>query len=63
MKTYDEIKALIKSLAQSQGSYGRILRDMNDQENYDPNYKQEVEQYFKDCKDDLDIILEIEGGH
>ena len=48
----DQILKTIKDLAKSQGLYGRILRDMND----------EVLEYLEEqnFKDPLDLVLFIE---
>ena len=56
----EEILKLFHSLAQSQGFYGRLLRDIyrldkSDQDRYLSHLE---EQNFKD---DIDVILFIEG--
>ena len=51
----EQILDVIASLAQSQGFYGRLLRDLMEY----PDYLQElVDQHFSD---ELDLILYIEG--
>lgn len=55
--TKEELKNLIKSLAQSQGSYGRLLRNIEESDN-----SEEIWQYLEDknFKDALDFVLFIE---
>lgn len=60
----DDIIGLIAELAQSQGMYGRLLRDLlelksEDPETYD-NAMNELEE--KDFKDPIDFIMWYEGG-
>ena len=53
--TKEQILNAIKSLAMSQGFYGRLLRDINE----NPAMLDELEeQHFKDS---LDMVLWIEG--
>ena len=59
MKMEDIIK-LIRTLAQSQGFYGRLLESIS--ELPDEKYKELTELWeSKQFKDDLDFILYIEG--
>lgn len=56
----EDILQLIKSLASSQGSYGRLYRDIiNLPEDDYNNLKLELEAM--DFKDSIDFILFIEG--
>lgn len=52
-----EVKELFKSLAKSQGLYGRIIRDIEATDNPDEVYA----EIGKDCKDAVDVILKVEG--
>ena len=56
----DEILATIKDLAQSQGSYGRLLSDLQNmpQEMYNTIMADLEAQNFKDV---VDLVLYIEG--
>lgn len=56
-----QVNNLINKLANSQGSYGRLRATLNelksyDKESYDNFYKQ-----FKDCKDEVEVIMKLEG--
>ena len=58
----DDILNVFAELAQSQGFYGRLLRDLREMEECDPDSYEEVmtqleEQNFHDA---LDLILYIE---
>lgn len=52
-----ELKKLVKSLAQSQGLYGRLLRDIEESDN-----SNEIWQYLEDknFKDAVDFALFVE---
>jgi hypothetical protein len=52
-----ELKKLVKLLAQSQGFYGRLLRDIEESDN-----SEEIWQYLeeKNFKDPVDFILFLE---
>ena len=50
-----KILELIESLAQSQGFYGRLLRDINE----NPEILDHLEQ--QNFKEDLDLILYLES--
>ena len=56
----EEIMQLIKDLAKSQGSYGRMLRSINELDEHDYNKLMSVleEQQFKDP---VDFVMFIEG--
>lgn len=55
----------IKTLAQSQGFYGRLLESLDKAKNSDD--EEVVDSYhefidsFKDCHDIVDMVLRIEG--
>ena len=53
--TSNELIQGIKELAQSQGFYGRLLRDLED---VDP---ETIERIANDCTDMLDFIMKVEG--
>ncbi len=48
----------IKTLAQSQGAYGRMLRDLD---NAQPDEKENWLAQFTYCKTPVDFILALEG--
>lgn len=56
----DEITRLFQSLARSQGSYGRLLRDID---NMNESDREEfwIELETQNFRDDIDVILFIEG--
>jgi hypothetical protein len=55
----EEIKGIVWGLAQSQGFYGRLGRDMDESD----GWEQLAEAATKaGCKDEMDFILWIEGG-
>lgn len=55
----EEIKALLRSLARSQGMYGRLLRDIESMDKVDQDdFWSELEE--QNFKDDLDVILYFE---
>ena len=55
----DKIINLFKSLARSQGFYGRLLRNISDAEDRGEDLTGFFAQ-FADCKDDVDVIMKIE---
>ena len=55
---FNDILNEIKSLAKSQGFYGRLYRELMENEDYKEDFKTEIEkQKFKDT---LDFILWLE---
>lgn len=55
----EEIKALLRSLARSQGMYGRLLRDIESMDKVDQeDFWSELEA--QNFKDELDVILYFE---
>ena len=55
----EQILKLFKSLAQSQGYYGRLLAELNDaDEEVRENFWQHMEN--QNFKDELDVILYLE---
>lgn len=55
----EEIKALLRSLARSQGTYGRLLRDIESMDKVDQeDFWSELEA--QNFKDELDVILYFE---
>lgn len=57
----DKIKQCIHSLAQSQGCWGRLLREVAElPQNEQDNYWQSLEDM--NFKDSLDLILCLEGN-
>jgi len=57
MKFNDLVK-LCEKLAPSQGSYGRLLESLNQSTE---SQKNKIDEVLKDCKNDVDMILLIEG--
>jgi len=55
----NEILNLFKSLAKSQGHYGRLLRTINENKEWGDEYLEYLER--KNFKSEIDLILEIEG--
>lgn len=57
--TAEQIKSMIETLAQSQGSYGRLLRDIDE----DPSILEELERVCMEnnIKDIVDLIMYMEG--
>lgn len=60
--TREEILAGFESLARSQGSYGRLLRDLRELEEDEPEVYEKFFEQFIGCKDMLDVILTLECG-
>ena len=56
-QNYDLFYNTIKSLSYSQGSYGRILREIN---NLSEEDKQNLVDQLPDFKDAVDVVLFIE---
>lgn len=55
----EEIKALLRSLARSQGVYGRLLRDIESLDKVDQeDFWSDLEE--QNFKDELDVILYFE---
>lgn len=59
----DKIRRIIKELAKSQGSYGRLDRSLTelqetDEEKYDEDVTELESQHFKDS---VDLIMYLEG--
>ena len=55
----EEVKGIVWELAQSQGFYGRLGRDMDESD----GWEQLAEEATKaGCKGTLDFVLWIEGG-
>jgi hypothetical protein len=57
---FEEMKKVVSMLSQSQGSYGRILAQL---ETLDDDEIEDIEVWLKDknVKTPLDLILAIEG--
>ena len=56
-----EVMDVFESLAQSQGLYGRLVRNINEAE--ERGESEAVEDFFSqfdDCKDAVDVILKYE---
>jgi hypothetical protein len=53
----------IKGLAQSQGSYGRMLQSLYDRYGCEANIEKALDEYIYQthCKDILDFIMDMEG--
>jgi hypothetical protein len=53
----------IKGLAQSQGSYGRMLENLYDNYGCEANIEKALDNYIyqTQCKDILDFIMDMEG--
>lgn len=56
----DEITRLFQRLARSQGAYGRILRNIDNPNEYDRE-RFWIEMEAQNFADDIDVILYIEG--
>lgn len=58
-----EILDTFERLAQSQGSYGRMLRDLEETKKTDPEaYKETMELLeAQNFKDSVDLIMYVEG--
>lgn len=52
-----EVMVLIRNLSKSQGFYGRLLSQLEEAEEEDRN---EWLDSFKNCKDSLDVVMQIE---
>ena len=55
-----QVMNLIDNLARSQGFYGRLRQSIREAEANGVDTTEWFEQ-FADCKDDVDVILKIEG--
>ena len=55
-----QVLETFKTLAMSQGFYGRLLRDIEEAESAGEDLTEFYDQ-FKNCKDPVDVILTIEG--
>jgi hypothetical protein len=53
-----EALSLIRSLSHSQGYYCRLLNSLNE---YDKETRDEFLSQFKNCNDEIDMILQLEG--
>lgn len=53
-----ETLSLIRSLSHSQGYYCRLLNSLNE---YDKETRDEFLSQFKNCNDEIDMILQLEG--
>lgn len=58
--TKNQVMGIIDTFAASQGFYGRLGRSIREAEARGVDTAPWFEQ-FKDCTDDLDVILKIEG--
>ena len=55
----EKVLALFKSLARSQGMYGRLLEQIG----WDGEYAVDgFFEQFADCRSDVDVVLRIECG-
>lgn len=54
----EELKALISSLALSQGAYGRLKKELDENDSWDLLLDA---VNTANCKDSLDVIMYIEG--
>lgn len=59
---WDDILDVFRTFAQSQGFYGRLLRDLQEIEDYDPDRYEAIKEHFESqhFKDGLDVILFVE---
>lgn len=53
-----QVLSLIKQLSQSQGYYCRLLNSLNE---CDKETRDEFLSQFKNCNDEIDMILQLEG--
>lgn len=54
----NRIMAIIRSLAKSQGYYGRLLANL---ENANEAQKASFFKMFRNCKDEIDFVMTLEG--
>lgn len=59
----DDIMEVIEGLARSTGSYGRLLIELRELEEYDPQGWEDLKAEWeaKEFKDPLDLIFYLEG--
>ena len=55
----NEVMQIIKSLARSQGSYGRLANTIEEREAMGDDLTPFFNR-FKNCKDAVDVVMEIE---
>lgn len=59
--TRERVIETIENLAMSQGSYGRLLKYLEDLSEADRDKFEEVMESLEECKTPLDLILMIES--
>lgn len=61
--TAEEVIKVIENLSYSQGYYGRLLRDIEAMEMYEPEKFEEFKELMEVCnfKDPVDVVLFFEG--
>jgi hypothetical protein len=57
----EEIRGTISMLAMSQGSYGRLLRSLDELEKNRPEEADRFYEALKDCTDPVDLIIKLES--
>ena len=56
----EEVMGVFRSLARSQGSYGRMVQNIEDAEKAGNDLTPFFNR-FKGCKDAVDVVLEVES--
>lgn len=59
--TREAVIETIETLAMSQGSYGRLLRYLEDVREVDPDKFEDIMTELETCSDAVDLIMTIEG--
>ena len=56
-----QVNNLINKLSNSQGFYGRLRATLNEVKQYDKESYDNFFKQFKDCKDEVEVIMKLEG--
>lgn len=56
-----QVVNIIRILSRSQGFYGRLLESLMEAKKNDPDAYHGFLKQFKDCKDEVEVILMIEA--
>ena len=61
--TMEDIIKFIENMAKSQGYYGRLLLDLNELKENEPEEYNKVKKFWENCKfkDELDFVFFVEG--
>ena len=60
--TREEVLAGFESLAKSQGRYSRLLAELRQLKEDEPEAYEKFFEQFKDCEDIVDVIFVLEFG-